>query len=117
MCSPRFLVFAGVALGLAVDVNGAQSGSGKAFARYGKPLQALTLDLDTGTLTRGPRVSDRKGTTVTDFDNLDLSGFVGLDTGNGFCRWIDAARTAGTVAAIAALPSSTTVAPPNTSGS
>ncbi len=39
---------------------------------------------------------------MTDFDNNDLCGFVGVDTGNGFCRWIDAGtkgancgRTAG----------------------
>ncbi len=78
--------------------------SSKVFARYAKPLNSVSLDLATGTLTRGPAVANRKGNTVIDFDNMDLSGFVGVETGNGFCRWMDAAvkgtgagRTAGVV--------------------
>jgi hypothetical protein len=76
--------------------------SNKVFARYGKPLKSAVLDLSTGTLTRGPALANRKGSTVIDFDNLDFSGFSGVDTGNGFCRWMDAGvkgtgagRTAG----------------------
>jgi hypothetical protein len=68
----------------------AQSQSGKVFARYNKPLRSVSLDLDTGTITRGPIVNDRVGTTTIDFDNNDLGGFVGVDTGNGFCEWFDA---------------------------
>jgi len=82
----------------------AQSQSGKVFARYNKPLKSVTLDLDTGTITRGPQVTNRKGTTLLDFDNNDLGGFVGVDTGSSFCKWIDAGvkgtgtgRTAGVV--------------------
>jgi hypothetical protein len=83
--------------------SSAQSQSGKVFARYNKPLKSVSLDLDTGTITRGPQVSNRllEG-TVIDFDNNDLGGFVGVDTGNGFCKWIDSGvkgtglgRTAG----------------------
>jgi hypothetical protein len=68
----------------------AQARSTKAFARYGKPLQSVHVDVATGTITRGPRVADRGASTVLDFFNNDLSGFVGVDTGNGFCEWFDA---------------------------
>ena len=102
MIPMRFLMLAGAALALCGAATSAQSQSGKVFARYNKPLKSLTLDLGTGTITRGPKVSNRKGNTVTDFDNNDLGGFVGVDTGGGFCLWIDAAikgtnagRTAG----------------------
>jgi len=96
------LMLAGAALALFGAATSAQSQSGKVFARYNKPLKSLTLDLGTGTISRGPKVTNRKGNTVTDFDNNDLGGFVGVDTGDGFCLWIDPAikgtnlgRTAG----------------------
>jgi hypothetical protein len=104
MVPKKSLILAGAALALFGAATSAQSQSGKVFARYNKPLKSATLDLSTGTITRGPVVSNRVGTTVTDFDNNDLGGFVGVDTGNGFCKWIDAAskgtgagRTAGVV--------------------
>lgn len=63
-----------------------------AHRRTGRgPLRAHTLDLGTGTLTRGPRVHDRTAATVVDFDNNDLGGFLGVDSGNGFCEWFDSA--------------------------
>jgi hypothetical protein len=81
---------------------GAQSRSGRLFARYTKPLRPVTLDLATGTVTLGLRPRDRAASTVLDFDNLDFAGFTGLDTGGGFCEWFDAGvkgtgtgRTAG----------------------
>ena len=80
---------ASLALLLCGTSASAQSGSSKTFARYNKPLKSATLDLDTGTITRGPLVTNRKGGTTIDFDNNDLGGFVGVDTGGGFCRWID----------------------------
>jgi hypothetical protein len=102
MVPKKSLMLAGAALALFGAASSAQSQSGKVFARYNKPLKSVTLDLDTGTITRGPSVSNRAATTVTDFDNNDLGGFVGVDTGNGFCKWIDSAvkgtgagRTAG----------------------
>jgi hypothetical protein len=69
---------------------GAQTGSGKHFARYTKPLSLTTLDLATGTVTRGPSPRSRTATTIVDFDNLDLGGFIGVDTGGGFCEWFEA---------------------------
>jgi hypothetical protein len=55
---------------------------GKNFARY-PPLRSVTRDLETGTLTalRGPE----QLATCNDFPNIDLGGFVGVDTGNKFC--------------------------------
>jgi hypothetical protein len=104
MVPKKSLMLAGAALALFGAATNAQSQSGKVFARYNKPLKSVTLDLDTGTITRGPQVTNRKGTTVQDFDNNDLGGFVGVDTGNGFCRWLDpavkgtgAGQTAGVV--------------------
>src|SRR6185503_7037776 len=104
MFSKRSLVLAAAALALFGAVSDAQSRSGKVFARYNKPLKSVTLDLDTGTITHGPKVRNRAATTVADFDNNDLGGFVGVDTGNGFCKWIDAGvkgancgRTAGVI--------------------
>jgi hypothetical protein len=102
MVPKKSLMLAGAALALFGATSSAQSQSGKVFARYNKPLKSATLDLATGTITHGPAVSNRVGTTVTDFDNNDLGGFVGVDTGNGFCEWFDAGvkgtgqgRTAG----------------------
>jgi hypothetical protein len=104
MVPKKSLMLAGAALALCGAATSAQSQSGKVFARYNKPLKSVTLDLDTGTITRGPQVTNRKGTTVIDFDNNDLGGFVGVDTGSSFCKWIDAGvkgtgagRTAGVV--------------------
>jgi len=68
----------------------AQPPSGKAFARYNKPLKSATLDLATGTISHGALVSNRAPTTIVDFANNDLGGFVGVDTGGGFCEWFDA---------------------------
>lgn len=56
--------------------------------RYDGSLRAITLDLDTGTLAHGPRPSSRAATTVAEFRNLDLAGFVGVDSGGGACQWI-----------------------------
>jgi hypothetical protein len=49
------------------------------------------MDLATGAITRGSAVRDRAGSTAADFTNLDLAGFIGVDTGGGACEWIDAA--------------------------
>jgi len=76
---------------LLAPASAAQAGGGgKLFKRYQKPLTSVHVDLDTGTVRRGPRVNNRAATTVIDFNNNDLSGFVGVDTGNGFCEWFDA---------------------------
>jgi hypothetical protein len=90
MVPKKSLILAGAALALFGASASAQSQSGKVFARYNKPLKSVTLDLATGTMTRGPVVNSRTATTVVDFNNNDLGGFVGVDTGNGFCEWFDA---------------------------
>jgi len=114
MFLPRSLVLAGAALALAVPPSNAapQSGkpsprgpgpqpgktlvrsagpqSGKSFARYTRPLRSVSLDLGTGVVTHGPATHDRAATTIADFQNLDVSGFSGIDTGGGFCEWFDA---------------------------
>jgi hypothetical protein len=90
MVPKKSLILAGAALALFGASSSAQSQSGKVFARYNKPLKSVSLDLATGTITRGPAVNDRSATTTVDFNNNDLGGFVGVDTGNGFCEWFDA---------------------------
>jgi hypothetical protein len=90
MVPKKSLMLAGAALALFGAASSAQSQSGKIFTRVNKPLKSATLDLATGTITRGPAVNNRAATTVVDFFNTDLGGFVGVDTGNGFCEWFDA---------------------------
>jgi hypothetical protein len=85
-------MFASATLVLLATLPAAQSGSGRVFQRVTKPLRSATLDLATGTVTVGPRASNRAGTTVVDFDNNDLGGFVGIDSGGGFCEWFDAGQ-------------------------
>ena len=71
-------------LALAPAAQGAQ------IRRAPQRLRSVHLDLGTGLLTRGPTVSNRTATTVADFSNVDLGGFTGVDSGNGFCEWFDA---------------------------
>jgi hypothetical protein len=92
MVPKKSLILAGAALALFGASSSAQSQSGKVFARYNKPLKSVSLDLSTGTITRGPVVSNKAATTTVDFNNNDLGGFVGVDTGNCFCEWFDSAQ-------------------------
>jgi len=64
--------------------------AGGLVRRAPKPIESVHLDLGTGVLTHGPAVKNRAATTLADFANVDLGGFVGLDSGNGFCEWFDA---------------------------
>jgi len=89
MMVPKSLALVG-ALALFAATSNAQSQSGKVFARYNKPLKSATLDLATGTITHGAVVNNRAPTTTVDFANNDLGGFVGVDTGGGFCEWFNA---------------------------
>jgi len=97
MVPKKSLFLAGAALAIGASA-GAQSQSGKVFARYNKPLKSASLDLATGTVTRGPAVNNRGGSTISDFGNIDLGGFIGVDTGGGACEWIDAGTKGAAVA-------------------
>ena len=90
MIPRRFAILGSSLLALVGATAGAQGQSGKTFARYDKPLRSVRLDLATGTVSRGAGVQQRAGSTVSDFPNLDLGGFLGAETGAGFCTWFDA---------------------------
>jgi hypothetical protein len=85
---PRTLAFA---LALFATPSAAQVGGPRTLRRAPRPLEALHLDLGTGVFTRAPVVKSRAATTTVDFYNNDLGGFIGNDTGGGFCEWFDAA--------------------------
>lgn len=75
------------------SLGAAQIGkSAKTYRRYSGPLKSIRIDAATGTITRGPSVRNRAPSTIADFTNVDLGGFVGADTGNGFCEWVDAGK-------------------------
>jgi len=82
-----------LAAGLLIAASGTHAGQSTRarFLRHARPLKTAHLDLATGTITRGPAVRERAATTIADFNNLDLAGFVATDTGGGTCEWIDAA--------------------------
>lgn len=63
---------------------------GAQIRRAPQRLRSVHLDLGTGVVTRGPAPKNRAAATVADFTNVDLGGFVGVDSGNGFCEWFDA---------------------------
>ena len=75
-----------VLIALLASSPGAQQG--RKIARYTGQLRPVTLDLETGTITRGASSTPKALATVSDFPNLDLNGFVGVDTGGGACEWI-----------------------------
>jgi hypothetical protein len=96
MVPKKSLILAGAALAVLGATAGAQSQKTKLFKRAGASVRQATLDLGTGTYTRGPAVHNRGGTTVADFQNLDAfdgSGFgwLSVDTGAGSCRWFSSA--------------------------
>ncbi len=99
MMVPKKLLIAGAALLCTGIVTSAQQGGSPMFRRVNKPVKSVSLDLQTGTITRGPVVGN-KGfpggfTTCASLNNTDSSGYVGVDSGlgaaNGPCEWIDAA--------------------------
>jgi hypothetical protein len=84
-------------VGAALAVLGASASAqvtvktNKHFRRAGGAKQA-TLDLGTGTYTRGPAVNNRGGTTIADFTNIDAFdgagfGWLVTETGGGVCKW------------------------------
>jgi len=90
MVPKKSLILAGAALALLGASSSAQSQSGKVFARYNKPLKSVALDLETGVITHTPAVGNKTVPTCANFTNVDLGGFVGVDTGNKFCEWFSA---------------------------
>jgi hypothetical protein len=90
MVPKKSLFLAGAALlCLGADTSAQQ------MKRVSGPLRSVTLDTQTGTLTRGP-VVDEKGAfsfnTVSVMNNVSFSGFAGVDTGPGApaygpCEW------------------------------
>jgi hypothetical protein len=89
MVPKKSLAFTGATLIALSAFAGAQS---QKFSRYSKPLTSVSMNLETGVVTRGPQVSNQAVVTTADLKNLDLGGFIGVDTGAGFCEWIDAAE-------------------------
>jgi hypothetical protein len=96
MVPKKSLFLAGAALVCLGAVPGAQKGGKAMYRRVTQPLKPVTLDLETGTLTRGPRVFKSNHATEVSIFNGDRAGFVGVDTGpgapNGPCEWIDPAN-------------------------
>jgi len=90
MVPKKSLALAGAALvfGVTASAQSVQVETGKQLRHLNKPLKAATLDLATGTVTRGGIVGDRGASTTADFQNLDFNGFAGVDTGSGACRWL-----------------------------
>ena len=95
MVSTKSLVLAGAALVMLGATTSGQTQRNKLFRRASAPRQ-VSLDLATGTYTRGPVVHDRGSTTVTDLTNIDIfdgagNGWVATDTGGGACTWFQSA--------------------------
>jgi hypothetical protein len=102
------LLFAGAALLCLGSASSAQKQDTPLMRRVTQPLQPAQLDLETGTVTRGPAVVQKAApgyTTCSSLANLDHSGFVGVDSGvgtaNGPCEWIESAdKGAGNTVAV-----------------
>jgi hypothetical protein len=101
MVPKKSLLFAGAALLCTGAATTAQQDA-PMLRRVTKPLIRAEMDLQTGTVTRGPAVRN-KGfngyNTASSLNNLDHSGFVGVDSGpgtpNGPCEWFSAANKGG----------------------
>jgi hypothetical protein len=86
---------------------------GPVIKRVTEPLRSASLNLETGVLTRGPKVDNRAFGTVSTLNNTDFIGFVGVDTGLGGagpspCEWWDkgdknAARAGGATGLMASF--------------
>jgi len=85
----RLLLLALLVSGVSAGAAGAQSRA-RSFVRPQRPLGHVYLDLASGTLARTPLVAPRAASTVSDFTNLDVAGFAGIDSGGGLCEWIEA---------------------------
>src|SRR5262245_29827437 len=63
----------------------AQSGHMK-LRRFNRAPEPVQIDLATGAITRGAPPRPRSAGTVSDFPNMDLSGFYGVDSGGGIVK-------------------------------
>lgn len=62
--------------------------SGRPMRPAPAPVETVHYDAATGVITRGA-AQQRAGSEVSTFSNLDLSGFVAVDTGGGSVTWIN----------------------------
>ena len=72
-------------LSLVVPTLAAQSH----MKRVKRPRETVQVDLATGAITRGSPAQPRAATTVNDFPNMDLSGFVAVDSGGNAVEWFN----------------------------
>ena len=86
----KLFLLAPLVLGVTVGPGGSQTTVEKRDLRYSKPLKTASIDLATGTVTRRAPLGTRAATTVSDFPNLDLGGFIAADTGARACEWFEA---------------------------
>src|SRR5262247_1098318 len=77
-----------LALVLLASSAAAQSRNAK-LIHVPRPVKSAHLDADTGVITRGSPTRPKSASTVSDFPNLDLGGFVGIDSGGSFCEWFN----------------------------
>jgi len=97
MVPKKSLVFAGAALLCLGSASSAQDKDAPMHRRVTEPLRPVELNLQTGTITRGPAVQQRGApgfNTCSTLSNLDHSGFVGVDSGSAACEWIDSHNNA-----------------------
>lgn len=89
MVPKKSLVLAGAALALFGAAANAQT---RVFKQVNKPFKAHTINLSTGTVTRGMNPANRAvGSAIfiqSDFFNFDLGNSIGIDTSG--CEWMDA---------------------------
>jgi predicted outer membrane protein len=77
MVPKKSLVLSGAALlalcaAPAAQQSGAK-GDGPMYRRATKPMQTVSIDMETGTITRGPKVQDKALSTCSSLFNNDFS--------------------------------------------
>ena len=102
--SMNLAFYIGASLALAPEA-GAQGERASQVLRYTKPLKTVSLNLETGEIRRGPQIRNQNVTTTSDLSNFDLGGFLGVDTGGGFCQWIESAFKGSGAGGVGPVPS------------
>jgi hypothetical protein len=102
MVPKKSLLFAAAALLCTGAATSAQQKDTPMLRRVTQPLIRAEMDLQTGTVTRGPAVRNKGFSgynTCSTMNNLDHSGFVAVDSGpgtpNGPCEWFSAFNKGG----------------------